>query len=125
MQKAIAGTGRFQARRSLDLVQPLVQLGEEGRVTAHRPRPSSKLREHRRPVDPVEDERLARHLEHARHGIATAPRVLHDERLALRVTPCEKAPQDASVAEVEDLGSAPSSEEFHVETLGEPVEPRP
>jgi hypothetical protein len=77
------------------------------------------------PCDSVEDERLCRHLQDAGHGIAVAACVLHDERLALRVTTCEEAPQDSSVAEVEDLGSAPGRDEFHVETLGQPVDPRP
>jgi hypothetical protein len=125
MQEALAGAGRFQAPRRVDLVQPLVQFGEEGGVTAQRPGSPAKLREHRRPVDPVEDERFVRDLQHTGHRIAVAPRMLHDQRLALGVTSGEKAPQNPSVAEVEDLGSAPNSDEFHVETLGEPIEPRP
>jgi hypothetical protein len=125
VQDAIAGAGRFQARRRVDLVQLLVKIGEQGGVTAHlqgRRRSSASIIG---PCDSVEDERLCRHLQDAGHGIAVAACVLHDERLALRVTTCEEAPQDSSVAEVEDLGSAPGRDEFHVETLGQPVDPRP
>jgi hypothetical protein len=93
------------------------ELGEQRGVTAHRPRPAPQRGQHRLSSDPVEDERLGRHLEHARHGIPVPASVLHDERLAVGIAAGPEAPQDAAVTEVEHLRGAPGCDELHGRTI--------
>jgi 2-methylisocitrate lyase-like PEP mutase family enzyme len=117
VQQAISRTRRRQSARRRDLVQLFVQSREKRRVTRQRPEAPAQLGEHRRSLDPLQDERIRSHIQHARHGEAAIARVAHDERLSLSVAATSEAPEHTTVSEIEDLGGSPGRDELHADSV--------
>jgi hypothetical protein len=64
-----------------------------------------------RPFDPFEYQPIRPDLQNVGHGKSVEARVSHHHRLALGVAAVLEASQDATVAEIEDLGGAPCGNE--------------
>jgi hypothetical protein len=86
--------------------------GEQRSVAPQHPRTSPQHVEHRRPVDPLEHERILGDLQDPRNRIPVAVRVSHHERLSLGITTRPKAPEHAALTEIEDLRGASGGDQL-------------
>ena len=114
MKQAIARTRRRQGGWRSDLVQPQEQAGEQARLAAEHPRPSTYVGEHRWTFDLLEHERVGCDFQDARHRVSVAARMRHHEGFALGIAAGPKASEHSAAAEVVDLGGASGCDELHV-----------
>jgi hypothetical protein len=94
-----------------DGVDDVVELGQRPRVAAKGERTSRQILEHRRPVDLLQHEVAAVHLDHLGHRDAVRASVHHDagfERRDGLGGLVAEALDDAPAAEVVDIGPSPS-----------------
>jgi hypothetical protein len=100
----------YQAR----VEDPAMQPSELARVRCETPRLPLDLLQHRRPVDPLQDEAVGVHLEDARHRDTRRLRAPHDRRLTRRIArlALPVAAQDGSLAVLEYVAGAARSDEY-------------
>jgi hypothetical protein len=103
VEQAITRAYRGQPGWGGDLVQQLVEVGEQGGVAAKCPWPPPQLVQHRRALDPFQHERVGGDLEDARYRIPVTARMLHDASLSLRITSDPKTTEHPAIAKIENV----------------------
>jgi hypothetical protein len=96
-----------------DCVEPRMEIRERDGVPGRAPRSPVQVREHRWPVNTLEDERISLHLEHAWDGKPVRGGVLHDPRFALGLPAALEAPEHPSIAEVHNLRGTAGGDDVH------------
>lgn len=96
-----------------DLVKPHVELAKCSRGTEQPVRSPPQIRKHRRPVHAFQHESVANDVVNLRDRVSMCAGVLHHLRLAQRVAAALEAAQNATVADVDDLGSPPGGDHMH------------
>ncbi len=91
-----------------------VQPSERSRTRGETPRLALDLLEHRRPLDPLQDEAVPLHLEHVRDRNTGGLRAPHDRRLTLGITrlTLPVAPQDSALSVLEYVTGATRCDEY-------------
>jgi hypothetical protein len=92
-------------------VQLAMEPGERQRVRSKAPGTAAQVREHRRPVDALERQVGAAHVDDARRGIPALAHVSHDRDLELGHRTAAVTAEDAGVVDREDVGVLPAREE--------------
>jgi hypothetical protein len=121
MEQTISSAGFGQGGWSADLVQALVEARKPRGLKMKEPRPSHDFGRDRRPRDALQHERVGRNVEDARHRVPVLMGVPHDECFVLRITARLEPPEDATITEIEDLGSASGGDQPHFWPSGPPI----
>jgi hypothetical protein len=96
-----------------NLMETSVEPRERPRVAKRAPRPSPKVREHRRAVDVLEHKGVLLNLEHAGYGDPLRTRMTHDGRFPYRIAAILEPAKHAAVAQIEDLRRAARCDQAH------------